>query len=138
MGNFGMRSVEAMVPGLVLAMWKDKRAIEEASALSAWMDFSYHNCPAPGGTRKRARRSQVRRVAPNSGWCGLENVSAGCANDLGQPHSPVLGVKENTWPSTESAPTTIRTSVGPLLQAISLALAGTQQMHQSFKSISRH
>jgi hypothetical protein len=26
----------------------------------------------------------------NSGWCGLENVSAGCANDLGQPHSPVL------------------------------------------------
>jgi hypothetical protein len=26
----------------------------------------------------------------NSGWCGLENVSAGCANDLGQPHSLVL------------------------------------------------
>jgi len=28
------------------------------------------------------------------GWCGLENVSAGCANDFGQPHSKEVNNRE--------------------------------------------
>jgi hypothetical protein len=45
-------------------------------------------------TKRRARwkpnRDEGQTASNNSGWCGLENVSAGCANDLGQPHSQVL------------------------------------------------